>query len=114
MTQKEETLLLQLEETKVISTADKNLRSKIDSIIRSLENLSEKKARIEFEIKRQKKSLTRKRAELKKVSRSNQAKLSLSLESGAVVTDTSPQEETLNLQILDSKLLQESSQQLDD
>lgn len=113
MTENEKIFLTQLEETKVITTADKNLRSKIDSITRSLENLSEKKARIEFEIKRQKKSLTRKRAELKRVSRSNQAKLTLSLESGIVSTDSLPEQETRNLQVLDSRLLRESSQQLD-
>lgn len=54
MTENEVILLTQLEEAQVISTSEKNLRSKIDSIVRSLENLSEKRARIDFEIKRQK------------------------------------------------------------
>lgn len=102
-----------LREAKVITTADKNLRCKIDSILRSLENLSAKKLRIEYEIKKQKKSLLRKRQELKKVSKSNQKKLTIALESGNLIE--SPSEEELSfLRRLDSILLEESSQQLED
>jgi hypothetical protein len=43
------------ETTSIIQTPAKNLSSKIDSILRSIENLTEKKLRIEFEIKKQKK-----------------------------------------------------------
>lgn len=114
MTESEVTLLTQLEEAQVISTSEKNLRSKIDSIVRSLENLSEKRARIDFEIKRQKKSLTRKRQELKKVSSSTQIKAKLVFESsenfpGVQLSDRRPE-----LRVLDSRLLQESSRVLDD
>lgn len=105
--------LVFLEESKVISTADKNLRSKIDSILRSLENLTAKKMRIEFEIKKQKASLSRKRQELKKVTKSNQKKLAISLESG--ILGHQPSEEEISfLRRLDSRLLQESNQLLDD
>lgn len=108
MTNDEEKLLSVLESTQTISTSEKNLRSKIDSIVRSLENLSEKKARIDFEIKRQKKSLTRKREELKRVSKSNQAKVTLTLESKGINPDIIS-EGVLELNRLDSKLLQESN-----
>lgn len=100
-----------LEENSVISTEDKNLRSKIDSLTRSLENLSEKKLRLEFEIKRQKKSLIRKREELKRVSKRNSAKLNLTLESGNQAL-ANPGEITW-ISRLDSKLLQESDQALE-
>lgn len=96
----------------VITTEEKNLRSKIDSLVRSLENLSEKKIRIDFEIKRQKKSLTRKRMELKKVTKRNQARLTVALESGRL-TDLRPPEGQSLLAKLDSRLLQESSLRLD-
>ena len=63
-----------LNEAGLITDSEKNLRSKIDSIIRSIENLSEKKARIDFEIKKQKKSLIRKRIELKRVVKSTRTR----------------------------------------
>lgn len=113
MTESDLNLLNLMEESGVISTSEKNLRSKIDSITRSLENLSEKKARIDFEIKRQKRSLTRKRAELKKSQRSTQAKFSLSLESGRIYPGPISQIDPRDIQVLDSKLLQESNQVLD-
>lgn len=114
MTEMEFSFLTEMESHQLISTPDKNLRSKIDSILRSLENLTEKKARIEFEIKRQKKSLARKRAELKRVSRTNSAKISVSFETGIPILDDQIPEEVLTLQRLDSKLLQESSQALEE
>lgn len=101
-----------LEDAGVITTADKNLRSKIESIDRNLEQLLQKKLRIEFEIKRQKKSLVRKREELKKVTSRNNAKLKLTLESGNLVPDPCEEHYTW-LRQFDSKLLQESSQRLD-
>lgn len=61
-------VLQSLNEIQVITGPDMNLRSKIDSLVRSIENLSEKKLRIDFEIKKQKRSLARKRNELKKSS----------------------------------------------
>lgn len=70
-----------LEEAGLISTPEKNLRSKIDSILRSLENLSQKKLRIEFEIKKQRKSLERKRLELKRSHKSQTFKAKIALES---------------------------------
>lgn len=114
MTENEVILLTQLEEAQVISTSEKNLRSKIDSIVRSLENLSKKRARIDFEIKRQKKSLTRKRQELKKVSSSTQVKAKLTLESTKDFPGFRLTDRRSELRVLDSKLLQESSRVLDD
>lgn len=64
-----------LNETQVITGPDMNLRSKIDSLMRSIENLTEKKLRIDFEIKKQKRSLARKRNELKKSSAHFRARL---------------------------------------
>lgn len=81
MTPEEQKFLIALTESNIISDSEKNLRSKIDSIVRSIENLTEKKLRIDFEIRRQKKTLTRKREELKRVSKRNTARASLTLES---------------------------------
>lgn len=106
--------LQSLKEAKVIQDSDMNLRTKIDSILRSIENLSSKKARIEFEIKRQKKSLYRKREELKKVSKSNRTKINLSLESGNLIHPDLEEKDLLQLQRLDSILLAESSRVLED
>lgn len=106
MTQEEERLLTVFESQSVIATSEKNLRSKIDSICRTLENLSQKKARLDFEIKRQKKTLTRKREELKRVSKSNQAKVALTLESQGPSEHDSEIESMIRR--LDSRLLQES------
>lgn len=105
--------LTTLVESGVITTADKNLRCKIDSILRSLENLSAKKLRIEYEIKKQKKSLSRKRQELKKVTKSNQKKLSIALESGTL-KQLPGKDGNSFIRRLDSILLEQSSQQLDD
>lgn len=108
ITEDQEKTLIYLEKNSIITTEDKNLRSKIDSLTRSLENLSQKKARLEFEIKRQKVSLTRKREELKRVSKRNSAKLQLSLESG-ILSEVPAEKAIPWLPKLDSKLLQESS-----
>lgn len=94
-------------ESGTITSSERNLRSKIDSIIRALENLSEKKMRIEFEIKRQTQSLTRKREELKRVSKRNQVKTRVVLES-SFETNQPIDREVLELQKIDSILLQES------
>lgn len=70
-----------LTENSAPKTSKQNLESKIESLIRSIENLTEKKLRLDFELKRQKKSLARKREELKRVSNSKtKAKVSLTLE----------------------------------
>lgn len=103
-----------LVEAKVITTEDLNLRSKIESITRSLEALASKRARIDYEIKKQKISLTRKREELKRVTKRNHVKLSVSLESGSLIHELSPEDCLLELQRYDAKLLQESDQALGD
>lgn len=70
-----------LSESTAPRTSKQNLESKIESLIRSIRNLSEKQMRLEFELKRQKKSLARKREELKRVSKTTQIKGNLTLES---------------------------------
>lgn len=106
--------LSNLTEAGVVNDADKNLRSKIDSILRSIENLTAKKLRLEFEIKKQKKSLIRKREELKKQTSSTRKKITLKLESGAPVEEIPSNEEIQKLRRIDSKLLQESSFVIDE
>jgi hypothetical protein len=97
-----------------ISDSSKNLRSKIDSIVRSIENLSQKKLRIEFEMRKQQQSLTRKRQELKKRSRSNRIKVRAALESSNTdLEQDSAKKEIEELLRLDSILLQESDRVLD-
>jgi hypothetical protein len=101
-----------LEETGIITTPEKNLRSKIDSILRSLENLTNKKLRIEFEIKKQKASLVRKRQELKKSSKSTTLRGKVALE------NSNPKPENLEAEIqelrrLDSILLESSNRMLE-
>lgn len=98
-----------LERANLINDSEKNLRSKIDSIIRSIENLSEKKLRIEFEIKKQKQSLERKRQELKKSSKSTKLKVKAALESGSIYV--SPEGSDANF--VDNYLLRVSNQILE-
>lgn len=111
MTPQEKVSILYLEKVGVISTSEKNLRSKIESIVRSLENLQTKQERINYEIRKQKRSLARKREELKRVSKGNRARTTLTMES---VADPSKLiERSSELSRLDSYLLQESSRLLD-
>lgn len=74
-----------LSEAGVISEPEQNLRSKVDSLVRSIENLTAKRLRIEYEIKMQKRSLARKRMELKKGSKHSKAKLESALETGLLI-----------------------------
>lgn len=101
-----------LQET-VITTPERNLRSKIDSLLRSLENLTSKKLRIEYEIKKQKRSLERKRSELKKSNKTVTRRYRLSLENQTLQEAKSSQEIQEFLRE-DQLLLQKSSQMLDD
>lgn len=101
-----------LTENSKVQNPKQNLESKIESLIRSIENLTEKKIRIEFELKRQKKSLARKREELKRVSKSSQAKVNLSLESQ---TETNSSDEKSTEEFKRTQyLLQESAKILED
>lgn len=101
--------LVFLERTKIISSSEKNLRSKIDSIIRSIENLTEKKLRIEFEIKKQKLSLERKRLELKKSHKTTKVKVKAALESGSIQVTS----EGTDPNMIDNYLLRVSHQILE-
>lgn len=102
-----------LEEAGIISSSEKNLRSKIESINRNLEQLQSKALRIDFEIRRQKKSLVRKREELKKVSKRNRTRLSKALESENQDLEIFDINDS-KLRSYDSRLLQESNQLLED
>lgn len=104
--------LLAVIEEQAITKPDQNLRNKIQSIIRSLQALENKKLRIEFEIRQQKKSLTRKREEFKRISKRNQVNLKLALENQNLPEDQIQQNLEL-LKINDQKLLLESYQVLD-
>lgn len=102
-----------LEESSTLIPKDPKqaLASKIESLMRSIENLSQKKIRIEFEITRQKRSLARKREELKRVSKSLNRKVSIRLES----TDNPGQEKDLEgQQKVFQRLLSESARILED
>lgn len=90
----------------------KNLRRKIDSICRTIENLSAKKLNIEAEIRTQKKVLVRKRNELKKRSKSNQTGINIRLESSEISSPVP--EEIKKIQQLDQRLLRESSRLLEE
>jgi polyhydroxyalkanoate synthesis regulator phasin len=102
-----------VESSGIIQTPVKNLSSKIDSILRSIQNLTEKKVRIEYEIRKQKASLTRKRSELKKAQKSTSRRIKISLESSDP-TQQSKTEELQNFQKQVSKLLEESARVLDE
>lgn len=105
---KEEVYLLEeAQKQKIITTSEMNLRSKIDSITRSLENLLAKEARIQFEIKRQRKSLMRKREELKKVTKRVSPKKSLN--EFSIDFGDWTQENNFQLSRIDKILLQESN-----
>lgn len=112
MSQNLEKDLVALEASGIITDSGKNLRSKIESISRSIENLQEKKLRIEFEIKRQKKSLVRKREELKKETSRTSAKVSLALESDSFY-NLLLEDDFQQLRAIDSRLLSESSRVLE-
>lgn len=99
-----------LNEGTTIQNSTQNLKSKMESLIRSIENLSEKKIRLEFEIKRQKRSLARKREELKRVNSSSQAKVKIALESGSQAESEEIKKERREIQ----KLLQESARILEE
>ena len=101
------------ETSSIIQTPAKNLSSKIDSILRSIENLTSKKIRLEYEIKKQKTSLLRKRSELKKVQKSTSRRIGISLESSDP-NQTINEEELKAFQREVSRLLEESARVLDE
>jgi len=101
-----------LEEAGLISTPERNLRSKLDSILRSIENLTQKKLRIEFEIKKQKASLLKKRQELTRSNKSRSAKLKIALESANPARQPDLNQRIKELQRLDSIALQKADQVL--
>lgn len=102
------------ESTTPINTPRKNLISKIDSILRNLENLSQKKLRIEFEIKKQKSSLQRKRDELKKAQKSLRVKTRISLESADSISEFSSEQELDDYLKRCSRYLSETQRVLDE
>lgn len=101
-----------LTETAIPKDSREQLKSKMDSLIDSIQNLSRKKLRIEFELKRQKKALARKREELKRTSHSSKAKATLSLEG----SNLNPQLEEKRVEDIKrvQNLLQESARILEE
>lgn len=102
--------LIFLEGEGIITSSEKNLRSKISSIISSINELESKKRRIDFEIRRQKKSLARKRLELKRVTKSSHTRTNYVLESG---DETEFLDEVRDLRRFDNLLLEESNRILE-
>lgn len=114
LTDLENTEIVTQESTSPINTPRKNLLSKMDSILRNLENLSQKKLRIEFEIKKQKSSLQRKRLELKKAQKSLRVKTRISLESANSISEFQSEQELEEFLKRCSKYLTESQRVLDE
>lgn len=98
-------------ENNVLPEEQKNLRRKIESIIRNIESLTAKKLNLEAEIRVQKRVLAKKRLELKKQSKIINAKLKLQLESES---QNSLQKDLRMIQNEDQKLLRESSRLLEE
>jgi len=88
-----------------------NLKSKMKSLIKHLSLLAEKKARIDFEIKKQSRALYSKRQELKKLQKSLHVKSSITYEDGV---ETNFQQDDKDLKKDIQILLQESDQMLKD
>lgn len=104
----QERVLTNLTEKGMIRESEKNLRSKIESILLSLEALEKKESRLTSERRKQLKSLARKREELQRVSKRTTARVkTASYEQKAEWTQTPGS--LSDLRRLDSKLLQESS-----
>lgn len=98
-----------LESTGSITTEESKLRSKLKSVIRTIEDLEAKRLRITFELKQQKKALARKRNELKKFKKHSQTKVKAAIESNVIVDS---QERQDPLRSIDDALLQQSAQLL--
>lgn len=98
-------------ESSSLPEESQNLRRKIESICRTIENLSSKKLNLELEIKTQKKVLARKRLELKKRSKTNQVRIQARLESTG---DEKEPKEVQELARIDQKLLRESASILEE
>lgn len=103
--------LIALNEAKIVNKPQQNLRSKIGSLIRSIENLEAKRARIDYELKKQKRSLARKRMELKKDSKHLAVKVESATGSGML--NEHVQQEIRNLRNQDNFLLQKSAEILE-
>lgn len=103
--------LSQLLESGLITGPESNLRSKMGSLLRSIENLTQKKLRIEYQIKVQKRSLARKREELKKASKHFKVTLESASSPEALYLKANSSSD-LKLE-LDEYLLQESFRILD-
>lgn len=97
-------------ESGIIQDSERNLRSKIDSIISSIENLSRKQARIKFELERQRTSLTHKRNELKRHRKVYKARVSAAILDSKMTE--SLQREVDILETSDRTVLLESDQVL--
>lgn len=108
---KEDLDLILLESSGLINSPEANLRSKVNSLTEQIKLLEAKRTRLDYEIRKQKKSLVRKREELKKNSTSKRTKASLFSEAGDDLI-LSRSKVTSDLLRLDSQLLQESDRVL--
>lgn len=102
-----------LKESGLIQDPEKNLRSKIGSLLSSLKNLQEKQKRLDYEIRRQKKSLVRKQQELKRVSRSLSNRRHSILESSSLGQSHAILQSLKEQQRLDSIAIEEINRLLD-
>lgn len=100
------------EGSKVLTKPEEALRSKMESQIRAIRNLEEKQKRLALQVRTQKRSLARKREELKKANRSTGRRLRTQLEQGTL-------DESANLLAplvdrIDNQLFLETAQILED
>lgn len=108
-----ETSLNEAQDSKSIPrNSRQNLESKIESLIRSIENLAQKRGRITYELTHQKRSLARKREELKRVSKLRSSKTQIRLESAGEIQPKDRISEDENKRI--QKLLSESARILEE
>lgn len=111
--EKQERYLLTLESGKLINTPEKNLRLKVESLVRNLEQLESKKSRLDYEIRKQRKSLVRKREELKRASKQMRTRDSAVFERHSVLDEVLIDQAFEEIKRWDSLLLQKSDQLLD-
>lgn len=100
-----------LEASGFIKDPEANLRSKVNSLTEQISLLEAKKARLDYEIRKQKKSLVRKREELRRSSTSIRKRTSPLSEAGDEFLLSGSKVKS-DLQRLDSQLLQESDRVL--
>lgn len=102
-----------LVEAKVINSSQQNLRSKMDSLLRSIKSLQEKRSRLDYEIRKQKSALLKKRLELRRETRSIRSKAP-TVHGSTVNESLTLLLEAPELAKIDNYLLRESARLVDD